>query len=142
MCKLHGKLLLERIAQLPQSDKIFSRCFSFLRERRNCHQTLNRQSVQREQRLHSVAQLVRLKSELTPLARHVHFEKNAWMQSFFFRDAVHVLCKRRRIDAMDNFKQRQRMPDLIFLEMTDEMPAQVWRHLWHLRARFLDAALA
>src|SRR5438309_5201411 len=64
------------------------------------------------------------------------------MRSFFFRDPVHVLCERKRINTVNQFEQRQRMPDLIFLEMTDEMPAQVRRQLWNLYSRFLHATFA
>src|SRR6266704_2065562 len=39
-------------------------------------------------------------------------------RSFGFRE-------RERIDAVSQFKQRQRMTNLIFLEMPDKMPAQV-----------------
>ena len=47
------------------------------------------------------------------------------MQTVFFGDAVDVLRERERIDAVSQFKQRERMPNLIFLEMPNEMPAQV-----------------
>ena len=34
------------------------------------------------------------------------------------------------------------MPDLVFLEMTNEVPAQIGRQLGNLRARFLYATFA
>ena len=64
------------------------------------------------------------------------------MQSLFFRDPVHFLRQRKRIDAVNHFEQRQGVPDLVFLEMSDEMPAQIRRQLRNFGAGFLNAAFA
>ena len=47
------------------------------------------------------------------------------MEPFFFGNAIYLLRERERIHAVNQFEQRQRIPDLVFLEMTDKMPAQV-----------------
>src|SRR6266699_1263493 len=123
--KLDMKLRLQASAQLAQLNKIFPRSFGFLGDRRDRHKPQNRQSWQREQRFHFCAQPIGVKAELTPLACYIDLEKNSWMQTVFFGDAVDVFRERERIDAVSQFKQRQRMTNLIFLEMPDKMPAQV-----------------
>ena len=49
------------------------------------------------------------------------------MQPFFFGNAIDLLRERERIHAVNQFEQRQCMPDFVFLEVPDEMPAQVGR---------------
>src|SRR6266568_3839177 len=122
--KIDMKLRLQASAQLAQLNKIFPRSFGFLGDRRDRHKPQNRQSWQREQRFHFCAQLIGLESKLTPLACYIDLEKNSWMQTVFFGDAVDVFRERERIDAVSQFKQRQRMTNLIFLEMPDKVPAQ------------------
>src|SRR6266446_2779836 len=123
--KIDMKLRLQASAQLAQLNKIFPRSFGFLGDRRDRHKPQNRQSWQREQRFHFCAQPIGLKAELAPLACYIDLEKNSWMQTVFFGDAVDVFRERERIDAVSQSKQRQRMTNLIFLEMPHEMPAQV-----------------
>src|SRR5206468_6828804 len=124
--KIDMKLRLQASAQLAQLNKIFPRSFGFLGDRRDRHKPQDRQSWQREQRFHFCAQLIGLKAELTPLACYIDLKQNSWMQTVFFGDAVDVFRERERIDAVSQFKQRERMTNLIFLEMPHEMPAQVW----------------
>src|SRR5437879_8184520 len=123
--KIDMKLRLQASAQLEQLNKIFPRSLGFLGDRRDRHNTQDRPTWKREQRFHFCAQLIRLKAELTPLACYIELEKNSWMQAVFFGAAVDVFRERERLDAVSQFKQRERMPNFIFLEMPNEMPAQV-----------------
>jgi len=62
------------------------------------------------------------------------------MQSFLLCDSVYLLRERERINAMDHFEQRQRLPDFVFLKMPHEMPPQIRRQLRNFGSCFLDAA--
>src|SRR4051812_5079393 len=106
------------------------------------HQTLDGQPRQPEKSFHLLAQLFRGEPNLTPLARHVYLQQNARMQSFVFRDAVHVARELDRIDAVKKFEERKCMTDFIPLQAPDEMPAGSRWQQWNLDSRFLDAALA
>src|SRR2546427_5639272 len=107
------KLRLQASAQLAQLNKIFSRCLRFLGKRRNSHQTQDRQSRKREQRFHFCAKFIRPEPELASLTCYIDLKQNSWMQTVFFGDAVDVFGERERIDAVSQFKQRQRMTNLI-----------------------------
>src|SRR5437016_8652328 len=133
---------LEPIAQFAQLNKIFSRCLRFLGNRRDRHQAEDRQSRKREERLHLRSQLFGLKTELTPLTRHVDLDQNPLMQSFFLRDSINVLRERERIDAVNHFEQRQRVPDFIFLKMPNKMPVQVRWQVRNFYPRFLHSTFS
>jgi hypothetical protein len=62
------------------------------------------------------------------------------MQSFLLRNSVYLFRERERINAMDHFEQRQRVPDFVFLEMPHEMPPQIRRQVRNFGSCFLDAA--
>ena len=64
------------------------------------------------------------------------------MHSFFIRDPVHVLRQRQRIDAVKKLKERQRVPDFVFLQMSDKMPANTRRQFRNFYSCFLNAAFA
>src|ERR1700730_9704161 len=117
------ELSLKLIAEFAQLNKIFSRRFSFFGDRWNCHQAQDRESWKRQQRFHFGAQFLGRETELAPLARDIDLKQNARMQSVFFGDSVYVLRERERIDAVDQFERRQRMANFIFLEVSNEMPA-------------------
>jgi hypothetical protein len=64
------------------------------------------------------------------------------MRSFFFRDPIHLPRKIGIVDAVEELEERERVPDLVLLEMTDEVPAQVYRQFRNFDARFLHSAFA
>src|SRR6266550_510221 len=64
------------------------------------------------------------------------------MHSVFIRDPVHLLRERERIDAVKKLEERQRMPDFVFLQMANKVPAQARREQRDLGARLLHAAFA
>src|SRR5947207_7680974 len=99
--KFQVEFLFERVTQFAQLHKKGSRGFCFSDERRNYHQTLDRQSRQCEQRFHFRAYGFRFETELTPLTCHVYLQQNARMLPVFLRDPVYLLRQRKRIDAMD-----------------------------------------
>src|SRR5882724_7920008 len=70
MGKLYIKFLFQHGTQLPQSHKRFPRRFCFLSNRRDYHQTLDRQSRQREEQFHFRTYGLRFETELAPLTRH------------------------------------------------------------------------
>src|SRR6266404_6190981 len=72
--KLYIKFPFQHGTQLPQSHKIFPRRFCFLSKRRDYHQTLDRQSRQREQQFHFRAYVLRFETKLAPLTRNINFE--------------------------------------------------------------------
>src|SRR5438067_13092022 len=99
--KFQIEFLFERVTQFAQLHKKCSRGFCFPGERRNYHQTLDRQSRQCEQRFHFRVYGFRLETKFTPLTRHVHFNQDPWMHSVLVRDPVYLLSQRKRIDVMD-----------------------------------------
>lgn len=136
------KLRLQAIAKLAQPDKIFPGRFVFFGNRRDRHQPQDRQSRQREQRFHLRTQFIRLKPKLTPLACHIHFKQDARMRPFFLRDPIYLLRERERIDAVDQFKQWQRVTDFIFLQMSHKMPPQIRRQLRNFYSCLLHPTFA
>jgi hypothetical protein len=142
MRQVHLELFFQRIAKLPKIDKEFSRCFCFLGQGRDRHQTFDRQPVQRKQLLHLSSDRFRFKTKLAPLACQIDLEENARMRSFFFRDPIYLPRKIDIVDAVEELEERERVPDLVLLEMTDEVPAQVYRQFRNLDARFLHPAFA
>src|SRR6266446_8628419 len=82
MRKSQFKFFLKRVAQFTKFDKIFSRSFGFFGKRRDGHQSFDRQSIQREKRLHFGSCRFRLETELTPLTCYINLQQNSRMQSF------------------------------------------------------------
>src|SRR6266576_3583504 len=64
------------------------------------------------------------------------------MHSVFTRDPVHLLRERERIDAVKKLEERQRVPDFVLLQMTNEMPSQAGREQRNFRARLLHPTFA
>ncbi len=54
-------------------------------------------------------------------------EQHAWLHAFLVRDPMHILRERERVDPVKQLEERQGMPDLVLLQMPDEMPAQTGR---------------
>src|SRR5213076_540931 len=95
--KFQVEFLFERVTQFAQLHKKGSRGFCFPGERRNYHQTLDRQSRQCEQRFHFRAYGFRFETKFTPLTRHIYFEQDSRMHSVLVRDPVYLLRQRKRI---------------------------------------------
>ena len=93
--KCHLKFGGEVIAQFPQSDEIWPGSFRLRREWRDSHQAFDRQPRQFEERFHLRPEKVRRETDLAPLARHVHLQQDARMQSFLVRNPVHIAAPAR-----------------------------------------------
>src|SRR5207244_8077673 len=104
---------------------IFTRSLRFLRKGRNTHQTFDGQSRKHEKRFQLGLQCCGFKSKFASFPCNIHFQQNARMQSILLRDAVNRLREIETINAMNHFKQRESMTNLVLLKMTDEMPAKV-----------------
>src|SRR5262249_3593887 len=72
--EIDTELGLKSIAQLAQLHKILPRCFRFLGNWWNTHETQDRQPGEREKRFQFRAQFLGRESKLAPLACHVDLE--------------------------------------------------------------------
>src|SRR5947209_16349187 len=91
---------LELVAKLSKGDKISARRLSLGRERRNRHKAFDRESPQFEQRIDFRAERVGSEPDLTPLARYVNLQQDAWTASIFFRYSIDITRKTQRIHTM------------------------------------------
>ena len=90
MRQLDAAVLFQFLPEFAELDKIFSRCFRFLGQRRYAHQTFNREPGQIEQTSHVVAQLIGRKTKLTPLACDVDLEENRGMRAILLCDPLDI----------------------------------------------------
>ncbi len=60
----------------------------------------------------------------------------------FLGDSIYVLGQGQRIYAMEKLEQRKGVPDLVLLQVSDEMPTQAGRKFGDLGACFLDLTFA
>ncbi len=95
-----------------------------------------------EQFLDLRAELLRRKAELAPLARDIHLQQHIRPRTVLGGDALDVAGDVERVHAVEELKERQRVADLVALEMADEMPACAARHERDFCPRLLHAALA
>lgn len=58
------------------------------------------------------------------------------------RDPVNFLRSLQGINAMEEFEKRKGLPDLVFLEVANELPAAPGGEAWNFRFCFLNPAFA
>src|SRR5262249_10096437 len=138
----NSALGLQAIAEFSEPGKKVPRALGGWLWRRGAPQTLDFPALPREQRFHFFAPFLLRKTALAALACDVHFDEHARKDAGFRGDALHVARNLQRVDSVRQLEERQRVADLVFLKMADEVPAGPPWNEWDFSPSLLHTALS
>ena len=118
-------LLDQFISQAPKLGKKRTNFLQVIRERRHGHESGDLDAGQGEDGLELLANLLGRKPGLGLIARDIDLQEEAWTQLEIFRNAIHPLGKRKRIDAVNHRTEGQNFSHLVLLQGANEMPFEM-----------------